>query len=388
MACAFRLAVELANTVPIFIAFPDGVFHYVCRECTTICCRNSNRFDGDLSRELRELTVLYPALQYVAIQRRGDVITFATPSNQCFFLNHENRCSIEVDHGKHLKPQTCSLFPFHNLHRLGRAVVVTPNFLCPLRLEVPPRPGEVEGTHVRIQAELRASHYFRESFISTMPSLALPRRTTANSVLEAERAFLAACTSGLNSVRFSQMLRDVSGNPDRLAEMAARAAGLINLDDSLRPAGRDRIDDVLFAISPILRTSLTDLSHEAKLRLLWIGELWYRRVLTLTGSTPGGAGDATTAKGAIELLVAALPALRLLALADEPVNLRSHNSKKVPAFADPQMMFEAHRILRSADRAPLKLPILEESLAKLPSIAERMAFLVDLGKMLNIDRRK
>ncbi len=164
--------------------------------------------------------------------------------------------------------------------------------------------------------------------------------------------------------------------------------GLIDLDDSLRPAGRDLIDDILLAISPILRTSLTDLSQEAKLRLLLIGELWYRRVLTLTGSTPGGPGDATTAKGAIELLASALPALRLLALADEPVNLRSHNSRKVPPFADPQMMFEAHRILRSADRAPLKLPTLEESLAKLPSIAERMAFLVDLGKLLNIDRRK
>ena len=111
-------------------------------------------------------------------------------------------------------------------------------------------------------------------------------------------------------------------------------------------------------------------------------------MLTLTDSTPEGPGDATTAKGAIDLLGAALPALRLLALADEPVNLRSHNPKKVPAFADPQMMFEAYHILRSADRAPLKLPILEESLAKLPSIADRMAFLVDLGKMLNIDRRK
>lgn len=378
----------MAKSVQIFVAFPDGVFHYVCRECTTICCRNSNRFDGDLNGELRQLTVLYPALQYVAIQRRGDVITFATPSNQCFFLNHENRCAIEVDHGKALKPQTCSLFPFHSLHRLGRAVVVTPNFLCPLRLEVPPRPGEVEGTHVRIQAGLRASHYFRESFISTIPFLALPRGTSASGVLEGERAFLAACTSGLNSVRFSQTLRDVSRNPDMLEEMAARAAGLIDLDDSLRPAGRDRIDDILLAISPILRVSLTDLSQEAKLRLLWIGELWYRRVLTLTGSAPKGAGDATTAKGAIELLVTALPALRLLALADEPVNLRSHKSRKVPPFADPQMMFEAYRILRSADRAPLKLPILQESLANLPSIAERMAFLVDLGKMLNIDRRK
>ena len=34
-----------------------------------VCCRNSNHFDGDLRGELRQLTVLYPTLEYVAIER-------------------------------------------------------------------------------------------------------------------------------------------------------------------------------------------------------------------------------------------------------------------------------------------------------------------------------
>src|SRR5687768_9293505 len=35
----------------IFFAFPDGVFHHVCAECTALCCRGQG-FAGSLKREM------------------------------------------------------------------------------------------------------------------------------------------------------------------------------------------------------------------------------------------------------------------------------------------------------------------------------------------------
>ena len=40
---------------------------------------------------------------------------------------------------------------------IGDAIAVTPHFLCPLRLTVPARPGEVEGSHDRVEALVRES---------------------------------------------------------------------------------------------------------------------------------------------------------------------------------------------------------------------------------------
>jgi hypothetical protein len=192
-------------------------------------------------------------VEYAAVKQRGECLTFSTPSGHCLFLTEGNRCGIEVDHGKALKPMTCSLFPFHNLVRLGEAVVVTPNFLCPLRLEVPARPGEVEGTHAEIESQLRRSHYFRESYLSTLHRYALPSKAKAKAkeVLSREVAFRDACSVALNRSRFRDTVLEFSLDPRSLEESVRRRAQQLELDGSLLPPSPDRIDDLLLAISPV-----------------------------------------------------------------------------------------------------------------------------------------
>ena len=46
------------QAVSLFFAFPDGVYHYVCAECTALCCRGQG-FGGSLEREMRTLLQIY-----------------------------------------------------------------------------------------------------------------------------------------------------------------------------------------------------------------------------------------------------------------------------------------------------------------------------------------
>jgi hypothetical protein len=70
---------------PLYMAFPDGVFHYVCAECTALCCRGDG-FGGSLKREMPVLLTLYPALGSAVVSRQGSRLTFGTPAGGCFFL--------------------------------------------------------------------------------------------------------------------------------------------------------------------------------------------------------------------------------------------------------------------------------------------------------------
>ena len=133
----------------LYFAFPDGVLHFVCAECTALCCKGHG-FGGSLERHMRSLFVLYPALESTMISRKADIVELSTPTSGCHFLEPDNHCGIETRHGKSAKPGICSLFPFNVLRRIGSTIVVGPNFLCPLRVVVPARPGEVEGTHASL----------------------------------------------------------------------------------------------------------------------------------------------------------------------------------------------------------------------------------------------
>ena len=172
--------------VPLYFAFPDGAYHYVCAECTALCCRGQG-FAGSLQREMRQLLTIYPALGSAATSRQGDIITFATPSGRCHFLDGDNLCRIEKEHGKALKPGVCGLFPFNVFTRIGDVVAISPHFMCPLRLQIPARPGRVEGTHARIETAVRESALLDRAYVEAhmVPSRLHPA-LDADSVLERE----------------------------------------------------------------------------------------------------------------------------------------------------------------------------------------------------------
>ncbi len=84
-----------------------------------------------------------PALELVAPAHRASPAPFATLCSGCWFLE-AGRCRLLRD-GK-LRPRACTLYPWNVFGRLGAALVVAPQALCPL--EVVPG-GGVQHAEVR-----------------------------------------------------------------------------------------------------------------------------------------------------------------------------------------------------------------------------------------------
>src|SRR5688500_13052982 len=217
-----------APSPPLFIAFPDGVYDYVCAECTALCCRGHG-FGGSLRREMGTLLRLYPRLGLSAASRTGDIVRFHTAPTGCFFLDADHRCRIEKEHGRALKPGVCGLFPFNRFTRIGQVVAVSPHFLCPLRLHVPARPGQVAGTPALVVGAVRDSGLLDEANLDLHAPPVVKGRD-ARSVLKRETAFRDLCTRSLGRRRFSDTLREASGDPRALSSFVARAASLTLLD--------------------------------------------------------------------------------------------------------------------------------------------------------------
>lgn len=370
--------------VPVYMAFPDGVFHYACRECTLVCCYRSDQFDGSFEREIKTLVQFYPALELVATRRRGDVVTFSTPSGRCYFLGGDSLCSIEKDHGKENKPTACRIFPFNHFSRIGKAIAVSPNFLCPLRVEVPARPGQAEGTHSAVESSLRRSPYLDDAYLSGFPRLALNPEVSAASVLTREEAFRDSCSQALGRHTFAETVRAASPDPEGMEAFVGRAAALLGLDAGLRPPERDSTDDLMLALAPTLRLNMLHLTSEQILRGLELSELLLRRVMQIPEglSMPAGPADISKAKGAYEVLAHVGPALRLLARSDERIEMPLNAVKKIPAFGQPDMTFAAFKLLRSSAGSEVLIGTLEGAMSLLSSVSDRMAFLVEMGSQI------
>lgn len=361
-----------AGKVSLYFAFPDGVFHYVCAECTALCCRGHG-FAGSLQREMRQLLALHPALGSMAISRHGTVITVAAPSGRCHFLDDDNLCRIEKERGKALKPGVCTLFPFNNFSRIGKAIVVSPHFMCPLRLQLPARPGEVEGTHAFVEAAVRESALLDPAYLdAAAPLLRLHPSQDAESVLAREAGFRDGCALALGQRTFTETLRGESADAASLGAVVARAAQVMGLTVPPRSQPHDAVDDLLLALAPTLRLSALSLCPEGILRALALGELVLRRALRLSDSPP-------TLQGVHGILTAAGPALRLLARGDEPLELVRGAGEKVPPFGDPELTFAAFVALREARGATGTLGALEKAMTPSLTVADRSVLLRQLG---------
>ncbi len=372
---------EANGTIPVYIPFPDGVLHYVCRECTQNCCYRSAEFDGSFSKEIRHLVQLYPSMALTATRRRGDVFAFATPSGRCYFLGEDHRCAVETRHGKEIKPACCSLFPFNNYLRIGKTFVTSLNMLCPIRLQLPAQPGQVEGTHANIESQLRQSPYLDESYYNATKQLYPFPEAQAQAVLDEEISFRDLCAQSLGQQSFAATLRSVAQSSESLDVFVLWGVRLLDLDLNLRPETRDQVDDLMLAIAPILRLNRLLLSAEKRLRVLALSELALRKLLAPTGENSLLLTHAAEPKGAIEMLNRIGNVLHLLAIADEPTMATKHALKNLPPFGDAQMTFAAFEILRTAEKEQPLTEVLEKALVNL-SVADRMALLMDLAHLI------
>ncbi|HEU5058232.1 MAG TPA: YkgJ family cysteine cluster protein, partial [Kofleriaceae bacterium] len=119
-----------------FFTFPDQVFSYDCRGCAA-CCKGHGIGLDATGGEVAHLSEAYPAL-VAFLRRRGDATTAFNPRDRCWFLDDQQLCRIERDHGRARKPASCRLFPFNRIYRIERWAVIDYNsVLCPLQVGGP-----------------------------------------------------------------------------------------------------------------------------------------------------------------------------------------------------------------------------------------------------------
>jgi hypothetical protein len=362
--------------VEIYLAFPDGVFHYVCAECNALCCRAGD-VGGSLRREMGALLTLYPALQNSVDTRCGNYLKVLTPRGRCYFLDDGNLCRIEKEHGRALKPGVCTLFPFNIFRRIGKVVAISPHFMCPLRLHVPARPGEVEGTHSFVEAAARETQMFDAEYVAhRVPQLSLHTSHDARATLKRESLFRDTCMEAIGHRTFIETLRADSSDAAWLDLHVKRAADRLGLPVAGRPRLRDYVDDLLLALAPALRLNYLDLSAEGILLALALGESFVRQALRISS-------DPLAVQGAYHVLGNLAPALRLLGRADEPLSASRNIDVEAPAFCDPELTFAAF-IALSHLRGPVPaIDALEQAITPTLSNADRSALVNELALRLD-----
>lgn len=356
----------------LYFAFPDGVLHFVCAECTALCCKGFG-FGGSLERHVRSLFVLYPALESTVVSRSGDVVEMSTPASGCHFLEPDNRCGIETRHGKPAKPGICSLFPFNLLRRIGSTIVVGPNFLCPLRVSVPARPGEVEGTHAPLVDAVEDSGLLgpdgRGSHITSVPARA---GVAPAQVIREEVAFRNACAEAIGREPFRAVLRRFASDPGAFDGDVRRMAAIAGIGVAEPSTGRDRLDEVLLAIAPTLRLEYLRLSSDGVLRALAMTEALLRTEMALSDRVldPQVAfRNATVRKAGIQLL----------AHGDEPLALKRSLPAKAPPISDPQLTFAGFLAIRGLSNGVGVASAFEAALQAEVATADRMTLIMSLG---------
>ena len=351
------------DLMDIFFAFPDGVFHHVCAECTALCCRGQG-FAGSLKREMNFVFRNYPPLASLVTEREGDIVTVATPTGRCFFLRNDNLCQIELDHGRARKPGICLLFPFNDFSRIGNTLVVAPHFMCPLRLNLPAAPGMVEGTHANVAKAIKETNLGEADYVRGFVGTAkLPPGKSASEVLDREREFCNRCTESLGKARFHDVLAESSEDSSALWAFRKRVAKLLGWTVPAQQDSRDALDDILIASAPAYRVESLHLSDEALLRFLTLSELLVRRVFSISIGAP-------TLQGVYGVIEDMRPALRLLAWGDKKPPLKKV-SLKSPEFGDSNLVDSAQKFL---NWMPVKgvLPALEKALPTKFSAADRI----------------
>ena len=365
--------------VPLYFAFPDGVYHYVCAECTALCCKGDG-FGGSLKREVRSLFVLYPQLESMTVARHGDTVTFANAKGACQFLDADNRCRIEKEHGKALKPTVCSLFPFNSFSRIGKTLTVSPHFLCPLHLSLPASPGEVEGTHATLEAGLRDTEVLSKEYLSTMVSpLLLHPSIDAVTAVDQEKKFRDLCALSLGRQSFPDTLRASSEDGAALDEFVARVARLMKIEVPARSRPHDELDDLMLAIAPPYRLSMLILTSEQILRALAVAELTLRLGSTLS-TLP------LSLQGVMRMASSFAQSQRLLAYGDEPFDFAKPISKKDLAFGDAQLTFAAYVFQRRSAGPAGVLGALEEVIKPEMPMSDRSVLFQRLGNL--VDQRR
>ena len=365
----------------VYFAFPDGVFDYVCAECNALCCRGHG-FSGSIEQEVGQLFTLYPELESTVTGRRADIVSFATADVGCHLLDSDNLCRIEKEHGYDLKPGVCRTFPFNSFSLIGKTLVVSPHFLCPLRIRVPAQPGAVEGTHERLEPQILESGLVSDTARKfSMLTARLHPSEKAHSVVARETAFRDRCGVALGVGTFSECVRSATEDPAGLDRAVSRGAALLGLEPRSAGLEPDGIDDILLAVAPSVRLSFLGLPANGILIALALAELVVRRVTALSPAAP-------TPQQVINVIHPIMPALHLLGCTGVPVIPAGRGKPKTPPFGDPAMVFAGHIVLRRVGAEADILDALESGMQRIEPVSDRTAFLVEMGGLIGPSHKR
>ncbi len=360
-----------SKDVPLYFAFPDGVYDYVCAECTALCCKGHG-FGGSVQRELRPLFARYPQLETLAISRTGDEMLLMTSASGCLMLDTDNRCRIEKELGKDKKPSICNLFPFNAFARIGKTVAVSPHFLCPLRLVLPAGSRKVQGIHHEIETIIRASQILDRVYLrARVRHLRMHPSLDESRTIQSESEFRQKCADAFANHRFQEVLSDASSDPASLAQFVERATNVLGLNPTARPS-RDHLDDLLLAFAPVHRLSLLSLGPEGMLRALAVAELIMRRAWSTVPQV--------TLQTVANTVSQFMPTEMLLADGDEPFEFGKLNQKAF-AYQGPEITFAAFQAVREASQFGV-LTALERAIEPSLPVSDRSILLLRLGRLM------
>jgi Fe-S-cluster containining protein len=360
-----------SKDVPLYFAFPDGVYDYVCAECTALCCKGHG-FGGNVERELRPLFRRYPQLETLALERTGDQMILMTSAAGCVMLDPDNRCRIEKELGKDKKPNICNLFPFNAFARIGKTVTVSPHFLCPLRLVLPVGSKPVQGMHNEIAETIRQSQILDPVYLKArVRRLPMHASFDESQTLQIESEFQQKCASAFGKYSFQHVLAEASSDPTALARFVERARRILGLNMT-ETASRDHLDDLLLAFAPVYRLSLLSLGPDAMLRALAIVELITRR----GWSTAAQLTLQTVANTASQFTATEV----LLAQGDKTFDF-GKVSQKTFSFQGPEITFAAFQVTRLAPTSGV-LTALEQAIEPSMTISDRSVLLLHLGRLM------
>jgi hypothetical protein len=352
-----------------YLPFPDGVLQYVCAECNAHCCRGFG-FGGSLSREMRSLFNKYPALETAVTSRRGDIV-WLQDHGACPFLRDDNFCQIELTHGKQSKPGVCGLFPFNKFSRLSEnIIVISPHFLCPLRV-VLPRGSSVEGSHQKIIEAAKESGMLDSAYFAIgISPMNLAPKQSAQDALRQEVSFRDKCSDALErSTFFDVLCGDGAESLHQYLRRSSAVCGILYEPNKKR----DYLDDIFLALAASWRIEMLHLTQPRMIRVLALAEVLVRRLALLP--------DRRLSPQQVHKMYADfMPALLLLSMEDTPLRLPK-SMQKVPSFGDSKLTFAAYTALRGAEKYTLSG--FEDAFHKDLSTSERMSILQELGTYTN-----
>lgn len=358
------------NPLDLYFAFPDGVLDYSCLECNGLCCKDYGLSDNIRKKSPRILE-LYPAFASAAAGIEGTILSFATPE-KCYFLDEDNLCRIEKDYGKEYKMDLCNFFPFNILYKIGKTIAVAPNYLCPMQLRLPSIPGKVKGTHDKLSEIVFKTELLESKTLVTK----FHETENADEFIRNEKEFLDVCQENIGKQLFIETLNYFINQNDMLDVFLKNAKSILNIESEAEIDHSEYIDNLLHALSPSIRLTMSILSVESRIKALVLFEFILRRLVIHRNTNE-------TLKSVHRLFQSLGPAIRLLAKDTEVLKIPENKDGELnlpPRLTYGPLVLASHAVTLYAKKGMSTIESLDIALDDEVLTAElRSAFLVEFG---------